>query len=93
MRTADAVTPSLTTGDVALSLAGYVVTYLVIFGGGFVLLRRMVRRGPELAHAREGYEETQTRSARPLSAITHAPTEAAGPGRAFGAARGADDAA
>jgi cytochrome bd ubiquinol oxidase subunit I len=91
MRTADAVTPSLTTHDVVLSLAAYIVTYLVIFGGGFVLLRRMVRRGPELA--REGYEETQTRSARPLSAITHAPTEAAGPGRAFGAARGADDAA
>ena len=93
MRTADAVTPSLTTADVVLSLAAYIVTYLVIFGGGFVLLRRMVRRGPELAQAREGYEETQTRSARPLSAITHAPTEAAGPGRAFGAARGADDAA
>jgi hypothetical protein len=53
----------------------------------------MVRRGPQLAQAGEGYEETQTRSARPLSAITHEPIEAAGPARAFGAARGADDAA
>ena len=45
MRTRDAVSPSLVTGDVALSLAAYVLAYIVIFGGGFVLLRRLVRRG------------------------------------------------
>lgn len=73
MRTADAVTPSLTAGDVWLSLAGYVLAYLVIFGGGFVLLRRMVLRGPPAADAAEGREEADSRAARPLSAATEAP--------------------
>jgi len=72
MRTRDAVSPSLTTGDVALSLAAYVVAYAVIFGGGFILLRRMVRRGPEVAHAAEQFHETEARAARPLSAATDA---------------------
>jgi cytochrome d ubiquinol oxidase subunit I len=72
MRTRDAVSPSLTTGDVALSLAGYIAAYLVIFGGGFVLLRRMVLRGPEAALAREHYEEVEARAARPLSAVADA---------------------
>ena len=34
MRTADSVTPSLTGGDVALSLAGYIVVYLIMFLAG-----------------------------------------------------------
>src|SRR5574337_400464 len=72
MRTRDAVSPSLTTGDVALSLAAYIVTYLVIFGGGFVLLRRMFVRGPEAVLAREHYEEIEARAARPLSAASDA---------------------
>ncbi|HJV60283.1 MAG TPA: cytochrome ubiquinol oxidase subunit I, partial [Albitalea sp.] len=72
MRTADAVTPSLTTADVALSLAMYVLAYIAIFGGGFVLLRRMVRIGPPAAQAAEGQEEPQARAARPLSAVTDA---------------------
>ena len=80
MRTRDAVSPSLTTGDVALSLAAYVVAYLVIFGGGFVLLRRMVRRGPEAALSREAYEEIEARAARPLSAVTDAHAQGAGHG-------------
>ena len=73
MRTADAVTPSLTTGDVALSLSAYIVAYLVIFGGGFVLLRRMVLRGPPAADAAEGREDPEARAARPLSAASDAP--------------------
>jgi cytochrome d ubiquinol oxidase subunit I len=72
MRTRDAVSPSLTAGDVALSLAAYIAAYLVIFGGGFVLLRRMVLRGPEVATAREHYEEVEARAARPLSAVADA---------------------
>jgi cytochrome d ubiquinol oxidase subunit I len=72
MRTSQAVSPSLTTGDVALSLAAYVLSYLVIFGGGFVLLRRMVRRGPAAASAAEQQEADalQARAARPLSAAS-----------------------
>jgi cytochrome d ubiquinol oxidase subunit I len=70
MRTRDAVTPSLTTADVALSLAAYIAAYLVIFGAGFVLLRRMVRRGPEAALPDEPYEAVRARAARPLSAAS-----------------------
>ncbi|MEP7281642.1 MAG: cytochrome ubiquinol oxidase subunit I [Rubrivivax sp.] len=73
MRTRDAVSPSLTAGDVALSLSIYVLAYIVMFGGGFILLRRMVRRGPLAAQAAEGHAEPHSRSARPLSAAAQAP--------------------
>jgi cytochrome d ubiquinol oxidase subunit I len=67
MRTADAVTPSLTANDVWLSLAGYVLSYLVIFGGGLVLLGRLVRIGPRV----EEEKEPVVRGAHsPLSAAT-----------------------
>jgi cytochrome bd ubiquinol oxidase subunit I len=67
MRTADAVTPSLTANDVWLSLAGYVLSYLVIFGGGLVLLGRLVRIGPRV----EEEKEPAVRGAHsPLSAAT-----------------------
>jgi cytochrome bd ubiquinol oxidase subunit I len=66
MRTADSVTPSLTPGDVALSLALYVISYIVIFGSGAVLIARLLRLGPE---ARDGAAPTlDRRAARPLSA-------------------------
>jgi cytochrome d ubiquinol oxidase subunit I len=45
VRTADAVTPSLTGGDVALSLFVYTVVYVIIFGAGFYYLLRLVQRG------------------------------------------------
>lgn len=72
MRTADAVTPSLVAGDVALSFAAYIVAYLVMYTGGFVLLRRMVLIGPEEAAEREADEadDRRKRGARPLSAAT-----------------------
>jgi cytochrome d ubiquinol oxidase subunit I len=47
LRTADSVSPSLTGGDVALSLAGYVVAYLIMFPAGILLMSRIVRRGPD----------------------------------------------
>ena len=84
LRTADSVTPTLTTTDVSLSLATYVLAYFVIFGGGFVLLRRMVRAGPKTAEHDES-REPEARPARPLSAVTHAP--------ALGQRQEADDAA
>lgn len=71
MRTADAVTPTLTATDVALSLAMYVLAYLVIFGGGYILLRRLIRIGPEPAAAAEHFDTT-ARPMRPLSAVTDA---------------------
>ena len=67
LRTADAVTPFLTGGDVALSLFFYVVVYAVIFGAGFYYLVRLVQRGmpKELPEARP-----DQRPARPMSAAT-----------------------
>ncbi len=88
MRTADAVTPSLSPSDVALSFAAYIVAYLVMFGGGFVLLRRMVLIGPEAATEKEVEEadDRRKRSARPLSAATD--ERDWGAPRAAGATRG-----
>ncbi len=68
MRTADAVSPSLSADDVALSLAAYVLAYIVIFGGGFVLLRRMVLRGPPAAQHSPGPAEPRAHGSRPISA-------------------------
>jgi cytochrome d ubiquinol oxidase subunit I len=71
MRTADAVTPSLTGGDVLVSLIVYVVVYSVIFGAGLYYLIRMVQRG--LPAAVEGHEpRLDERPARPLSAAADA---------------------
>jgi cytochrome d ubiquinol oxidase subunit I len=46
MRTADSVSPSLTGTDVAISLALYVVVYLVMFPTGIAFMAGLVRRGP-----------------------------------------------
>ncbi|MGB6053830.1 MAG: cytochrome ubiquinol oxidase subunit I [Burkholderiaceae bacterium] len=79
MRTADAVTPSLTAHDVWLSLAGYVLAYIAIFGLGLLMLVRLVKLGPPAAVAEEERESLGHRPARPLSAATDTP--AAGGGR------------
>ena len=67
LRTADAVTPTLSGGDVAISLLAYVVVYAIIFGAGFYYLVRLVQRGlpDELPEPRP-----DQRPARPLSAAT-----------------------
>jgi cytochrome d ubiquinol oxidase subunit I len=46
LRTADAVTPSLSGGDVMASLALYVAVYLVVFPVSLYYLSRLVRTGP-----------------------------------------------
>ena len=46
LRTKDAVTPSLTTTDVTISLAGYVLVYAVIYGFGIYYLFGLLRDGP-----------------------------------------------
>ena len=46
MRTAESVSPSLTSSDVAISLAGYILVYLLIYPSGLFLMLRIVRRGP-----------------------------------------------
>ncbi len=46
LRTKDAVTPSLTTSDVLLSLACYVIVYTVIYAFGLYFIYRLLRDGP-----------------------------------------------
>lgn len=83
MRTRDAVTPSLTTTDVAISLLGYMLSYAVIFGGGFILLRRLVRIGPPRGPEDEAHE-MQAHPNRPLSAVTRHDDTAATAARGLG---------
>jgi cytochrome bd ubiquinol oxidase subunit I len=68
MRTRDAVTPTLATSDVALSLLVYVVAYVLIFGAGLVFMGRLVRAGFAPVEA-PGPQPVAT-PARPLSAAT-----------------------
>jgi len=65
MRTADAVTPSLGSADVLVSLAVYALAYVAIFGAGGYFLVRLLRAGPVTKPATE-HRPTGT-AARPLS--------------------------
>ena len=51
MRTSNSVSPSLTGSDVAISLAFYVVVYLVMFPTGIGFMAGLVRRGPQAGSA------------------------------------------
>jgi cytochrome bd ubiquinol oxidase subunit I len=66
LRTRDAVSPSLTGADVALSLALYVVVYLIVFGAGIYYMARMARAGPPVMVEIRDARMTE-RPARPLS--------------------------
>ncbi len=46
LRTKDAVTPSLTTGDVMFSLSGYVLVYAVVYSFGLYYIYKLLRDGP-----------------------------------------------
>jgi cytochrome bd ubiquinol oxidase subunit I len=46
LRTVESVSPSLTSFDVAISLAGYMLVYLLIYPWGLFLMLRIVRKGP-----------------------------------------------
>jgi cytochrome d ubiquinol oxidase subunit I len=74
LRTADAVTPSLTGADVLASLVVYVVVYAVVFGAGLYYLVRLVQRG--LPAEVEGHlPRLDERPARPLSAAADVAAE------------------
>jgi len=47
LRTRDAVTPSLTTSDVLISLTGYVLVYAVLMGFGMRYIYKLLRDGPQ----------------------------------------------
>src|SRR5262245_2190576 len=48
LRTSNAVTPSLTTSDVALSLASYVLVYAVFVTFGIYYIYKLLRQGPSV---------------------------------------------
>jgi cytochrome d ubiquinol oxidase subunit I len=67
LRTRDAVSPSLTGVDVALSLVLYAAVYLVVFSAGLYYMVRIARNGPPSeTEARDA--KLHERPARPLSA-------------------------
>ncbi|MGE5537945.1 MAG: cytochrome ubiquinol oxidase subunit I [Gemmatimonas sp.] len=69
MRTADSVTPSLTTGDVLLSLSGYIVVYLIMFPTGVAFMARIVRAGPQ----QPGVQQEVIESGHPSRPVTALP--------------------
>lgn len=70
MRTAESVSPSLTGNDVLLSFIGYIIVYLVIFPAGFIIMTRIVRRGPDVTAP-----DAPIESGRPDSPMRALPTE------------------
>lgn len=70
LRTADGVTPALTTGAVAASLMAFVVAYTLIYGFGTYYLIRILKTGPAILNdddvAPQAAQEAQ-RPKRPLS--------------------------
>jgi cytochrome bd ubiquinol oxidase subunit I len=68
LRTAASVTPSLTGWNVALSLAGYAVAYLIIYPSGLLVMAHLVRLGPSETEQRAPVEGGQPRSpTRPVA--------------------------
>jgi len=64
LRTQHSVSPSLSGGDVALSLLLYGIAYLVMFPAGFWFLATLVRAGPKAADEPHGPVEGGQSSAR-----------------------------
>jgi cytochrome d ubiquinol oxidase subunit I len=68
LRTVDAVSPAVTAGAVATSLAAFVIVYGMIFPAGVYYMIRLIQRGPEPLEGKPpGRPDVQTPS-RPLSA-------------------------
>ena len=53
LRTAQSVSPSLTSVDVTLSILGYAAVYLLIYPTGLMLMLRLIRNGPRPAEVQE----------------------------------------
>ena len=73
LRTADSVSPSLNGADVAISFAGYVIVYLIMYPVGIRHMIRLVQRGPA-PHATEPDPIESGHPGRPIGAL-HAPEE------------------
>ena len=73
MRTADSYSPSLTGGNVLLSLLLYVVVYLIIYPVGISVMLRFVWRGP--VSVEEAAEVESGRPKSPIEALPPATSE------------------
>lgn len=69
LRTADSVSPSLTTFDVALSLLGYMIVYLIMFPAGALLMARVVKEGM----GESAVEEDRIEGGRPKAPVVAIP--------------------
>lgn len=65
MRTVDSVTPSLTTFDVAVSLACYILVYMLVYPVGILLMLRLVWKGPIKA----AHDDAQIEAGRPEAPV------------------------
>jgi cytochrome d ubiquinol oxidase subunit I len=72
LRTADSVSPSLTGYDVALSLAFYVIVYLIMFPTGLAFMAGLVRAG--VGEAEDEPEAEETPGGLPVRAFAKATT-------------------
>lgn len=67
LRTKDSVTPSLGSTDVLFSLMGYILVYLIIFPVGFLLMRKIIKKGP--VQPKDDTEESPTEGGQPRAPI------------------------
>jgi cytochrome d ubiquinol oxidase subunit I len=75
LRTANSVSPSLTGADVAVSLAGYVAVYLIVYPAGVLLMARIVRQGVGAAALDAAVAGGRPKS--PIEALEHTADEGA----------------
>ncbi len=73
LRTADAVSPSLTGWDVLLSLTFYMIVYLIIFPAGAWIMARIISKGPAVRRTDEPIEAG--RPSKPVTVELHAKEE------------------
>jgi cytochrome d ubiquinol oxidase subunit I len=72
LRTVDAVTPAVTTGAVATSLAAFVIVYGIIFPAGMLYMLRLVREGPEPPEGGEQPPQAGRPPGRPMRPLSAA---------------------
>jgi cytochrome d ubiquinol oxidase subunit I len=75
LRTADSVSPSLIGSDVLISLALYIIVYLIIYPVGLFLMLRAIRHGPSQSEPSSPIEAGHPKS--PIDALPAATSEVA----------------
>lgn len=72
LRTADSVSPTLSSPQVASSLAAYMIAYLIMFPAGLMLILRIVRRGVDGTSPPEGIAAGPPQN--PITALSTPPS-------------------